>query len=79
VEAEAPLQYWYWVAKKAKWRNLAEVKKDFGSADYVAPYTVFNIGGNKYRLIVTIKYKWQMVYIRHILTHREYDEGGWKR
>ncbi|MGA9055800.1 MAG: type II toxin-antitoxin system HigB family toxin [Terriglobia bacterium] len=40
-------------------------------------YTVLNIGGNKFRLIATIKYKWQVVYIRQILTHAEYDEGVW--
>lgn len=40
--------------------------------------TVFNISGNKYRLVSVIKYRWRIVYIRHILTHAEYDEGKWK-
>ena len=40
---------------------------------------MFNIGGNKYRLISVIKYRWQIAYIRHILTHAEYDKGKWKR
>jgi predicted nucleic acid-binding protein len=42
-------------------------------------FTVFNVGGNKYRVIVTMKYRWQMVYVRHVLTHQEYDLGKWKR
>ncbi len=39
---------------------------------------MFNISGNKYRLVSVIKYRWQIVYIRHILTHAEYDKGKWK-
>jgi mRNA interferase HigB len=41
--------------------------------------TIFNIGGNKYRLITSIHYNRQKVYVRHVLTHAEYDEGKWKR
>ncbi len=70
--------HWYRVAKLARWRNLAEVRGDFPHADSVGVFTVFNISGNKIRLIAVIKYRWQVLYIRHILTHSEYDKGKWK-
>lgn len=70
--------YWYHVAKRAQWASLADVRLDFRHADLVGQYTVFNIAGNKYRLIVSIKYRWQIVYVRHILTHPEYEKGKWK-
>ena len=72
------LLHWHGVTKRAAWRHLADVRADFPHADAVDAFTVFNIGGNKYRLISVIKYRWQIVYIRHILTHAEYDEGEWK-
>ena len=49
------------------------------SADKVGQWIVFNIGGNKYRLIAVIHFNRGKVYIRHILTHQEYDKGGWKQ
>ena len=58
-------------------RNLADVRVDFPHADVAGTKTVFNISGNKYRLISVIKYRWQIVYIRHILTHAEYGKGKW--
>jgi mRNA interferase HigB len=78
ADAAAPLTVWYQTTLKAEWQHLAEVRKDFPHADFVQPFTVFNIGGNKYRLIAVIKYRWQIVYIRHILTHKEYSEEKWK-
>src|SRR5262249_42119526 len=72
------LLHWYSITKRAAWRHLAEVRADFPHADAVGIFTVFNISGNKYRLISVIKYQWQIVYIRHILTHAEYDQGKWK-
>ena len=54
------------------------MRKAYGSADYVDPYTVFNMKGGSYRLIVKIEYKWQMIFIKHVLRHAEYDKGGWK-
>jgi mRNA interferase HigB len=77
-DALEPLLYWYLVTKRARWANLAEVRQDFRHADVVEPFTVFNIAGNKYRLVAAIKYRWQVVYIRHILTHAEYAKGKWK-
>jgi len=77
-KARTPLDAWYQVAKRAKWENFAEVRRTFNSADVVGRFVVFNIGGNKYRLIAVIHYNRGKVFIRHVLTHTEYDEGKWK-
>jgi mRNA interferase HigB len=50
----------------------------YGSADRVEKYVVFNVGGNKYRLIAIVSYPKGKVYIQHVLTHKEYDRGTWK-
>ncbi len=78
-DAEAALDTWYRVARRATWQNLAEVKATYSHADYIVPYTVFNIRGNNYRLIAEIFYDDQTLLVRHVLTHEEYDEGGWKK
>ena len=77
-DALEPLLHWHSVTKRATWRHLADARADFPHADTVGIFTVFNISGNKYRLIAAIKYRWQIVYIRYILTHAEYDEEKWK-
>ena len=77
-DASEPLDRWYHVARKARWLNLDQVRRDFSHADPVGECTVFNIAGNKYRLIVKIRYEYQAIYIRFVLTHSGYDRGGWK-
>lgn len=81
-DAEGPLRQWYKTATHALWNNLADVRRTYPHADGVAtktgPLTVFNIGGNKYRLIARIRYDYQLVNVRHVLTHDEYDAGKWK-
>lgn len=59
-------------------RNLAELKLNFPSIDLVGKCYVFNVGGNKYRVIARIHFNRQMVFIRFVLTHREYDRDKWK-
>ena len=78
-DAEAPLRVWYTLVSKNDFDNFAELKNAFRSVDKVGRYTVFNIGGNKYRLIVIIHYFRRKVYVRHVLTHAEYDRALWKR
>lgn len=63
---------------KAEFEHFAAVRQMFPNADQVDDYTVFNIRGNRYRLIALINYSQQMVYVRHVLTHAEYDKGRWK-
>ncbi len=78
-DLEAALDIWFRIAKKAGWRNLQEVRQVFPSADQVEGYTVFNIKGNAYRLITRIFYQYGRIYVRHVLTHAEYDKGDWKK
>jgi mRNA interferase HigB len=69
---------WYRVASKAEWQNLVEVQTVYPKAEAVGNFTVFNIKGNHYRLIVDIVYSSQRIYIKYILTHGEYDKDKWK-
>ena len=79
-DAEGPLRAWYThVSSKAVcWRSWADVKKQFGNASGVGNCVVFNIGGNKYRLVVRILYVSQKVFILRVMTHQEYDDDRWK-
>lgn len=77
--AEIPLLIWYREAKTAGWNNLAEIKETFPRDDLVGECIVFNIGGNKYRLITKINFRTKAIYIRFILTHEEYNQDKWKR
>jgi len=77
-DARNAMDHWYRVAKRATWASFAEVKQSFSAADFVAPYVVFDIGGNKYRLIAQIHFRRRALFIRGILTHKEYEKGAWK-
>ena len=81
--AERPLKTWWKVATAADWSNIQDVRRAYPSADAVRLYcglivTVFDIGGNKYRLITRIIYEYRRVYVKRVLTHREYDQENWK-
>jgi mRNA interferase HigB len=78
-ELEGPLDAWFRIAKKASWKSVSDVRRTFANADVVGKSTVFNIKGNQYRLIAEINYTFGRIYIRHILTHSEYDRGRWKQ
>jgi mRNA interferase HigB len=78
-ELYAPLDVWYRIAKKEEWRSLDEVRRIFPSADGVGKFTVFNIKGNAFSLIVEMNYATGRLYVRRVLTHAEYDKGAWKR
>ena len=70
---------WYRVAKRAIWSSFAGVKQSFSTADsVVVPYVVFDIGGNRYRLIAEMNFARRVVFIRFIMTHKEYVKGAWK-
>jgi len=69
---------WYRIASKETWRNLVEVRASFRHADSVDRYTVFNIKGTSYRLIVEMHYDKGLIYIKHLLTHAEYDKDKWR-
>jgi mRNA interferase HigB len=73
-----PLDAWYRIAKKATCSNLVELRQQLPSADLVDAFVVFNIKGNLYRLIAEVFFASQVILVRHVLTHTEYDKGGWK-
>jgi mRNA interferase HigB len=77
-DALPSLMHWYRVARKARWSNLHETRTDFPHADPVGRFTVFNIKKNDFRLITVVHYNRLKVYVRAVLTHEEYDKGGWK-
>jgi mRNA interferase HigB len=64
--------------RKSRFLNFAELRQTFPHADQVGKFTVFNIGGNKVRLIAAMHYNRGKIYIRHVLTHPEYGAGKWK-
>jgi mRNA interferase HigB len=74
ADAREPLLAWYRHALKALWRTPADVKRDFGTASILRDgRVVFNIGGNKYRLVVWINYPYRVIYVRFVGTHAQYD------
>jgi mRNA interferase HigB len=77
-EWAASLNAWYKVTKAADWTNFADVRNSWKNSDIAGRFVVFDICHNRCRLIASIKYKWRMVYIRHILSHVEYDEKEWR-
>jgi mRNA interferase HigB len=76
--AEEPLRDFYRKLSKTDASNLAELKITFPSVDLVGKCYVFNVSGNKYRVIARIHFNRQMAFIRFVLTHREYDRDKWK-
>lgn len=66
------------IIKTLRFHNFAELRHRYPTADLVGRLTVFNIKGNQYRLIVRIDYFYGKVFIRHFVTHAEYDKESWK-
>ena len=79
-DAEGPLQAWYTHvnSRTVAWQSWGDVRAVFGTASIVGNCVVFNIGGNKYRLITRILYVSQKVFVLKVMTHEEYDEDKWK-
>ena len=74
-DAQVALERWYDTAERAQWKNLSDIKVDFPATDYVGnQHYVFNIRGNKYRLIVVVKFTISHIFIRFVGTHSEYDK-----
>lgn len=73
------MQHWANAFEAAEGRNPGDVRRTFNAADFVGHLTVFDVGGNKYRVIAFVHYRRRAVYIKDVLTHKEYDKGAWKR
>lgn len=78
-DAKAALQTWFEVASAADWQALADIRRTYPATDMVGDLAIFNIRGNRYRLIVRMAFRTKRVYVKEFLTHAEYDKGGWKR
>lgn len=78
-DSKGPLSAWYAIVNRTKFKSFVDLRRTFSSADMVGNKIIFNIGGNKYRLVAAVHFNRGKVYIRHILTHTEYDKGGWKK
>lgn len=77
-QAETALDGWYRIIKANDPKDFAEMKHLFPEVDKVGKFHVFDIGGNKIRLIAVVMYQAKRVYIRDVLYHKEYDKGHWK-
>ena len=79
ADATVPVEAWHNIVKTAQWQNLEDVRQIYSSAEAVGNFTVFNIKGNTYRLIVSIDYEDGTIYYKYFLTHAEYDKDKWKQ
>jgi mRNA interferase HigB len=77
-DSQTALLRWFKIVQKTEFNNFAELRRVFPSADKLDHWIIFNIGGNKYKLITSIHFNRGNVYIRDVLTHAEYDRGDWK-
>jgi mRNA interferase HigB len=81
-DAKGPLLRWLKIAEASAWSSFADLKRTLGSADLYTQggqhYVIFNIGGNKYRLVTAINFKGQIVVIEIVMVHTEYSKNRWK-
>jgi mRNA interferase HigB len=77
-QAKAPLSAWFRIMEHGKFPDFNAIKATFGAADYLAPYTIFDIGGNKFRAIVVIHYNRGRADIRHVFAHADYDRWSYE-
>lgn len=73
ADAEDPLAAWYSVCLRAQWKGPSEVNESFRSASFVGKNVVFNIAGNKYRIVANISYSRQAIFVKFVGTHKQYD------
>jgi len=78
-DSETSLSRWFKAVKNSEFSNFNDLRSAFPNADKVENLIVFDIGGNKYRLIASVHFNRGKVYVRHVLTHSEYDRGKWKK
>jgi mRNA interferase HigB len=79
ADARSALQVWFDTAVEAGWTNIEDVRKSFPATDITGDLAIFNIRGNKYRLIVRMVFQYKRIHVKEFLTHAEYDKGRWKK
>jgi mRNA interferase HigB len=78
-DVQKDVQAWYKIARAAKWRRFEDVQRSVKDADMVKGLLVFNICRNRYRLIVSPVFVMQRLYVKGLLTQKEYERGGWRK
>ena len=78
-DSKGSLSRWFKAVKNSDFSTFNDLRSAFPSADKIGDLVVFDIGGNKYRLIASVHFNRGKVYVRHVLTHSEYDKGKWKK
>jgi mRNA interferase HigB len=78
-DAREPLARWFKLTENAEWTGFSDLRADFPTADLVDQFIIIDIGGNKYRLVLEIFFRDQVVLVRHVLTHADYNKSKWKR
>lgn len=72
-DAKGPLTAWFKIVERSRFTDFNALRRAFGSADYVPPLTVFDVGGNRFRIVTVIHYNTGRIYVRHVFTHAQYD------
>ena len=76
---EKAIREWKAVVRRADWKNFSDVRRTFNHGDIFCRCAIFDVGGNRYRIIAKVAYGINVVFIRAVLTHPEYDRGNWKQ
>lgn len=77
-EAEGSMRAWIKTTRSASWKKFSEIRETYNHSDVYGGCVIFDVGGNKYRIIAKLAYGIGVVFIRSVLTHREYDENKWQ-
>lgn len=75
---EKAMREWISIVRTAEWNSFADLRKTFNHADIYCNCTIFDVGGNKYRVVAKVAYGIKVVFIRFVLTHSEYDKKRWQ-
>ena len=78
-DAERALSVWYAIVRKMQWTSFSDVRATFRHADVYKDCVIFDVGGNKFRIVAKVRFGIGRVYVRSVMTHKEYDCGLWKR
>lgn len=79
ADAMSALRVWLVTAESAEWSSLQDIRQSFPATDLVGHLAIFNVKGNRYRLIVRMEFQSRRIYIKEFLPHAEYDKGAWKK